>query len=408
MHGFSPQRLEQVTAILQSFVDRGEVAGAVALVNRHGHDVFEAAVGAQTLATSTPMSRRTVFRLASMTKPIVAAALLTFVAEGRLGLFDPIAELAPEFADPKVMKDPTGAADDVKASPRPITVHDVLTYRMGTGWGPTSFGLQIFALAASPIAQALRVKNRVLGPDDWMRALAEIPLQFPPGARWQYHVAGDVLGVLVARLGGNSLEDVLRERIFEPLGMKDTSFVVRGENVARLATLYVKKREGTGFNVADDAAASLWSSEPVFPSGAAGLVGTADDYQRFGRMLVGQGELDGRRVLPRKLVEAMTTDYLTPQQHDDPFSSFDRYDQDGSEAWTHRGFGYGLSVRTSRVGWGPNVGSFFWPGAFGTTWTADPSEGLMMTLLVQLVSANPFYTPIAEAFTEAVYRALDD
>ncbi|HEX7665459.1 MAG TPA: serine hydrolase domain-containing protein, partial [Polyangiaceae bacterium] len=190
--------------------------------------------------------------------------------------------------------------------------------------------------------------------------------------------------------------------------MIDTAFTIPEDKVGRMAALYAKKRDGSDFNVADPPAGSLWGKPPVFPSGAAGLVSTADDYQRFARMILGQGILDGERVLPRKLVEAMTTDALTPEQHRDPFAPFDRFDLDGSEAWTHRGFGYGLAPRTSRVGFGPSVGSVFWPGAFGTTWNADRQERLATTLLVQQVSMNPFYTRHDEAFTEAVYRAIDD
>jgi CubicO group peptidase (beta-lactamase class C family) len=134
----------------------------------------------------------------------------------------------------------------------------------------------------------------------------------------------------------------------------------------------------------------------------------ADDYQRFGRMLLGKGKLDGVRLLSRKTVEAMTTDYLTPEQHSHPFFAFDRYDADRSGMWSNRGFGYGIAVRTRRIGLGPSVGSLSWPGAFGTTWVADPQENLMATLLLQVASVNPFYTQIGEDFFTLTYQAITD
>lgn len=169
------------------------------------------------------------------------------------------------------------------------------------------------------------------------------------------------------------------------------------------------RKTATGeLTVADHPQSTDRAETPLFPSGGAGLVSTANDYQRFGRMLLGKGQLDGARLLSRKTVEAMTTDYLTPEQHTHPFFEFDRYDADRSEMWTNRGFGYGVAVRTRQVGLGPGVGSFGWPGAFGTTWIADPKEILMATLLLQVGSANPFYTQVGEDFVTLTYQAICD
>jgi CubicO group peptidase (beta-lactamase class C family) len=308
-----------------------------------------------------------------------------------------------------VMRDPHGSPDDVYPSPRAITLHDLLTYRLGIGWGESSLRSRLFAMTAAPIADALLIPGAEhLAPDDWMARLGEFPLLNEPGADWRYQVASDILGVLIARITGKTLETALRERIFEPLGMVDTSFAVPAEKRHRLATLYAQAPEG-GLTMRDHPQATFWAEPPLFPSGAAGLVSTADDYQRFGRMLLNKGELDGVRLLSRKTVEAMTIDYLTPEQHTHTSSASDRCHIDGSaEMWDNWGFSYGVAVRTRRIGLGPSVGSFYWPGAFGTTWMADPQEDLMATLLLQVVGANPFYTQVGEDFLALTYQAIAD
>ncbi|HLI71930.1 MAG TPA: serine hydrolase domain-containing protein, partial [Ktedonobacteraceae bacterium] len=164
-----------------------------------------------------------------------------------------------------------------------------------------------------------------------------------------------------------------------------------------------------GLTVRDHPQRTRWAEPPLFPSGAGGLVSTADDYQRFGRMLLNRGELDGVRILSRKTVEAMTTDYLTPEQHTHRSLEFDRYDVDRAAGmWDNWGFGYGVAVRTRRLGLGPGPGSFYWPGVFGTTWIADPQEDLMATLLTQTQQANPFYPQIVEDFLMLTYQAISD
>jgi CubicO group peptidase (beta-lactamase class C family) len=308
-----------------------------------------------------------------------------------------------------VMRDANGSPDDVYPSPRAITLHDLLTYRLGIGWGKSSLRPRIFAMMAAPMADAMQVLDAPrLAPNAWMARLSEFPLLNEPGAVWRYQVASDILGVLLARVTGKPLETFLRERLFEPLGMLDTSFSVPAEKRNRLATLYAPTPNGE-LTVRDHPQSTLWAKPPLFPSGGGGLVSTADDYQRFGRMLLNQGQLDGVRILSRKTVEAMTTDYLTPEQHTHNIFSFDRYDIDRSAGmWDNWGFGYGVAVRTHRIGLGPSVGSFYWPGAFGTTWIADPQEGLMATLLPQIVGTNPFYTQLSEDFLTMTYQAISD
>jgi CubicO group peptidase (beta-lactamase class C family) len=402
--GLSQERLGRLSSVLHGYVERGEIPGMVALIHRHGEEAYAETIGWQDREAQFPIQRDTLFRIMSMTKPVTTVAALMLVEEGRIRLYDPVDAWLPELAHPMVMRDPAGSPEEVYPAPRSITLHDLLTYRLGIGWGTSSLWPRIFALM--PYPPRLEQGER-LDPDAWMARLGALPLLYEPGERWLYQVASDVLGVLIARIANQPLETVLRERIFDPLSMVDTSFWVPLEKRSRLAVLYTKGPTGE-LTVADHPQSTGWAEPPLFPSGGAGLVSTADDYQRFGRMLLGKGNLDGVRLLSRKTVEAMTTDYLTPEQHTHPFFEFDRYDADRSEMWTNRGFGYGVAVRTRQVGLGPSVSSFGWPGAFGTTWIADPKEDLMATLLLQVGSANPFYTQVGEDFVTLTYQAICD
>ena len=401
--GLSPERLRRLNNVLQGYVERSEIAGIVALIHRYDQEAYVATIGWQDKEAQLPIKRDTIFRLASMTKPITTVAALTLVEEGKLRLYDPVNAWLPELANRMVMRDANGSPDDVYPASRSITLHDLLTYRLGIGWGKSSLRPRIFALTSAPLA----AQAEPFDPDTWMGRLGELPLLYEPGARWLYHVASDILGVLIARITGKPLETFLRECLFDPLGMGDTSFAVPPEKRSRLATLYAQAPEG-GLTMRDHPQTAAWAEPPLFPSGGGGLVSTVDDYQRFGRMLLNKGELDGVRILSRKTVEAMTTDYLTPEQHTHSSFEFDRLDADRSGMWDNRGFGYGVAVRTKRIGLGPSVGSFFWPGAFGTTLMADPQEHLMATLLLQVVSANPFYTQIGEDFLALTYQAISD
>jgi CubicO group peptidase (beta-lactamase class C family) len=404
--GFSQERLSRLSNALEGYVERGEFAGIVTLIHRHGELAQVDTIGWQDQEARLPMQRDTIVRIASMTKPITAVAALTLVEEGKIRLFDPVEKWLPELANRMVMRDPNGALDDVYPSPRSITLHDLLTYRPGLGWGKSSLGPGLLALTAAPIADALQIPNtECLAPDAWMARIGEFPLAYEPGARWLYHTASDILGVLLARITGKPLERVLRERVFEPLGMVDTSFVVPHEKRSRLSVLYGPAPQG-GLAVQDHSQTTGWAEPPIFASGGAGLVSTADDYLRFGRMLLGKGDVNGVHILLRKTVETITTDYLTPEQHTHATFAFST-----NEMWARRGFGYGVQVLTKQTGSGPSVGSISWPGGLGTAWYVDPQEDLVAIILLQFQNAivgADWRSKIGEDFLTLTYQAIND
>ncbi|WP_157393502.1 serine hydrolase domain-containing protein [Nocardia terrae] len=402
MNGFSAEGLNKVSEVLDGYVERGDVAGAVAMIYRHGKLVQVDAVGHRDRAAGLPMRRDTIFRIASMTKPITAVAALTLVDEGLIGLHDPVDAWLPELADRQVMRDPDGSPEDVVPAERPITLEDLLTYRFGLGWGRSSLAPRLFALTADPIASAIGVADAErLAPDEWLRAVGELPLIGQPGSLWRYHTASDILGILISRITGRPLETVLRERILDPLGMSDTGFVVPESKRDRLSVLY-----GPDSTELDRPATTAWGEQPLFPSGGAGLVSTVDDYARFAHMLLGGGALNGVRILSAELVEALRTDYLTPEQHAvSPFNP-----PLGQGIWDDQGFGYGVRIQTGPGAGIPAVGTLSWPGGLGTAWYADPENDLVALLFVQsanIIIAAEWRSPLGDDFLTGVYSALE-
>ncbi|HEY4026144.1 MAG TPA: serine hydrolase domain-containing protein, partial [Candidatus Dormibacteraeota bacterium] len=286
--GFSSKRLTRVRDLLERHVDAGEVPGAVAVVARHGEVHIEATgnLAFEGAGSRTPMAGDTICRLASTTKPIVAACAMTLVEDCTLRLDDPVDALLPELADMTVLVDPNGPLEATVPAERPITLRDLLTYRLGTGMVPAERG-------TIPISDALDALERgegpgdpgPPGPDEWIRRLGTLPLVYQPGERWMYNTAANVTVVLIARATGMSFGDALRERICEPLGMKDTAFSVGGESISRLATAYVLD-DATGELVVEDGPDGHWSRPPAFESGGGGLVSTADDYLAFASALL--------------------------------------------------------------------------------------------------------------------------
>src|SRR4051794_35039413 len=272
---------------------------------RHGEVHVEATgtLAFEGAGAEVPMAGDTIVRMASMTKPIVAACAMTLVEDCTLRLDDPVDDLLPELADMTVLADPDGPLEDTVAAKRPITLRDLLTFTLGTGMVPAEPG-------TVPISDALNALDQQPPPDEWMRRLGALPLVHQPGERWMYETAADVTGVLIARATGMSFGDALRERICDPLGMNDTGFSVGGERLGRLATAYERDNAATGEPVVEDRPDGRWSRPPAFESGGGGLVSTADDYLAFAAALLAGGSRHGEQVLSRPSVTLMTSDHL--------------------------------------------------------------------------------------------------
>jgi CubicO group peptidase (beta-lactamase class C family) len=397
--GLSATRLARMHDFMTSFVEHGEVPGLVTLISRRS-EVHVDAIGVQTIGESAPMQRDTIFRISSMTKPIIAAATMILVEECKLQLDDPVDRWLPELADRQVLQRLDGPLDDTVPAQRPITVRDLLTFRMG-------FGQMMASPDAYPILKAAHAQKIGMGPpkptempapDEWIRRLGSLPLMYQPGERWMYNTGSDVLGVLVARVSGQPLETFLRERLFEPLGMKDTSFSVPEDSLDRLATSYWTDAASGKLVVYDEARSGQWSQPPAFPSGAAGLVSTIDDYLAFGQMMLSWGKYRDLRILSRPTVELMTTDQLTPEQKavSGLFPGF----------FDSRGWGLGLSIVTRRDDIASVPGRYGWDGGLGTSWYSDPKEEMVIILMTQSAWSSP--KPPNVYFWTLAYQAIDD
>jgi CubicO group peptidase (beta-lactamase class C family) len=348
------------------------------------------------------MRRDTIFRISSMTKPITAAATMMLVEECKLRLDEPIDRWLPELAERLVLKRLDGPLDDTVPAKRPITVRDLLTFRMG-------FGQMMAPPDAYPILRAANEQQIGMGPpspssmpapDEWIRRLGQLPLMHQPGERWMYNTGADVLGVLIARASGQPLEAFLRERIFEPLGMKDSGFSVSAASLDRLATSYWTNPETGGLVVYDAAEGGQWSRPPAFPSGAAGLVSTIDDYLAFGQMMLNQGKHESSRILSRLSVELMTTDQLTPEQKAMSGLVPGYFDS--------HGWGFGVSMVTRRDGIAAVPGRYGWDGGMGTSWYSDPKEEMVTILMTQRAWTSPSPPDVCLDFWTSAYQAIDD
>jgi CubicO group peptidase (beta-lactamase class C family) len=390
---------------MAGYVERGEVPGIVTLVSRRG-ETHVGAFGVKSIeGTETfgsgPMQRNTIFRIASLTKPITAAAAMILVEECKLRLDQPVDRLLPELANRKVLKRLDGPLDDTVPAKRPITVRDLLTFRMG-------FGSVMAQPDSFPIQRAMRElriggdgpphPSKAPGTDEWLRRLSTLPLMNQPGERWMYNTGSDVLGILVERASGQSFDAFLRERIFEPLGMKDTGFSVPAEKLDRLAGCYSFNHESRAFELYDGISGSEWSVPPAFPSGAGGLVSTVDDYLAFCRMMLNKGHYEGKRILSRPSVELMTMDHLTPEQ------------KVGAEIFfgENSGWGFGMAVYTRRDDLSAVPGRFGWDGGLGTSGYSDPREDLVGVLMTQRLMDSPEPPGVFLDFWTSVYQAIDD
>jgi len=398
--GLSRERLVRLRTSMTGYVERGEVPGIVTLVSRHGEAHVEA-IGNMSFDGPEQVARDTIFRIASMSKPITAAATMIQVEEGKLRLSDAVEKWLPELADRKVLSRIDAPLDQTVSAHRPITVRDLLTFTMGFGvlFTPADEYPILSAANAQQIGMMPPRRQITLDPDEWIRRLGMLPLMYQPGERWLYGTGYDVLSVLIARVSGQPLETFLRERIFEPLGMKDTGFSVPADNLGRLASCYIPNPATGTLELFDGGEQSRWSRPPIFPSGADGLVSTLDDYLAFAQMMLNQGKYGNERILSRLSVEVMTTDQLTPAQKAvsslPPLPGFFE---------TH-GWGFGVGIVTRRDDLALVPGRFGWDGSLGTSWFSDPKEDLVGILLTQRVLTT---LDVLRDFSALVYQAIDD
>ena len=387
--GFSGERLGRMHGVMAGHVERGTVPGLVALVSRRG-EVRVDAIGTLAFGSTAPMRRDTIFRIASVTKPVTAAAAMILVEECRLRLDDPVDPWLPELANRRVLRRIDGPIDDTVPARRPITVRDLLTFRSGYG------AVMVFP-ERYPIQMAMAEAGVAPGPqlpafpaDELMRRYGSLPLLHQPGEQWRYNSGSDILGVLIARASGRTLGAFLRERIFSPLRMEDTGFSVPESTLNRLATCYRMNFTNGAIEVFDQARGGRFARPPVFESGAGGLVSTVDDCLAFGRMMLSQGAFGRERILSRPSVELMTTDQLTAGQKaaSDFFPGF----------WDSRGWGFGLSIVTRRDDVAGTPGRYGWDGGYGTSMYIDPGEGLVGILMTQRLWESPIPPAIQRDF----------
>jgi CubicO group peptidase (beta-lactamase class C family) len=351
-----------IDEIVAAAVEQRQAPGVVAAV-ACGDNVHVSVAGSMAVGGAA-MQRNTLFRIASISKPMTAAAVLSLVDDGLLALDEPVERLLPELADRRVLRSPDGPLEDTVPARRRITVRDLLTFTWGFGMqGAIFVAPEPWPILTATIERELSTFGppqpaSTPDPDTWMTRLGELPLLVQPGEMWLYQSGSQVLGVLAARAAGVPLEEVLRQRVFAPLGMLDTAF--HAADTGRLATAY--EHRGGRLEVSDPPDGQ-WSLPPAFPDGGAGLVSSVDDVVAFGRMLLRHGE----PVLEPATVAAMTRDQLTPVQRANKWPGFDLLEG--------RGWGYGVSVLDD--------GRCSWDGGFGTAWSNVPSQDLTIVVLTQ-------------------------
>ena len=386
--GMSAERLERVGEMIQRAIDAKQISGAVTVVARRGRVAHFEARGLMNIKANTPMRKDAIFPIASMTKPVTGVAILMLVEEGKIRLADPVSRFVPEFKEAKVAvrrSDSAGEEGDIYTVPanREVTVHDLITHTSGLGSGG----------AASEATSRIAPRDETGTVADWAAALGAAPLDFQPGTRWAYSgLAGiDTLGRIVEVASGLTFDEFLRQRIFEPLGMKDTAFSVPEDKKQRVVTLYRRTPDGLELR-----AVPAWLATTTLHGGGGGLWSTAEDYLQFAQMLVNGGELNGTRLLGPRTVALMASNHVG-----------DLYEKAGRVGGSP-GKGFGLTVDVVLDGVAArgdhrSTGSFGWGGAFGTAWWVDPREDLTAILMVQTPGG-----PLRVDFQNAIMQAIVD
>jgi CubicO group peptidase (beta-lactamase class C family) len=395
--GFSSERLDRLHAVMQQKVDQKQLAGIVTLLARHGKVVEERTYGKKDIASGAPMTKDTIFRIFSMTKPVTGVAMMILYEEGKWQSSDPISKYIPEFAQLKVFKGVDQAGKILVEDPvHPPTMRELMTHTAGFTYG-------IFG--NSPVDK-MYMDQRVWQSQslkDMIDKLAKTPLLYQPGTRWVYSASMDIQGYIIEKLSGQSLPDFVQQRILGPLGMKDSGFFVPKEKRNRFATLYAADQKGGLIPSAAEGNAPVtnYAAQPSMPSGGGGMVSTAEDYLRFAQMLLNQGELDGVRILAPATVQLMTSNHLAPSLMTGEFSAGPEKIRPGM------GWGYDCAVFSDPLQADEVVGkgTFFWWGAADTWFWVDPTNDLIFVGMTQLMygPAAPYMEGLSRP---PVYQAL--
>jgi CubicO group peptidase (beta-lactamase class C family) len=374
----------------------GLFPGAVWLVAL-GDDVSVDMIGTQAIGGSAPMQRDTIFRIASMTKAVTAACVMMLIEEGKIELDAPAHRWLPELANRRVLRRIDGPLDDTVPAKRDITVRDLLAYTLGFGM---LFG------NPPPIQQRIDELQLVVGkpipltphsPDEWIKLFATLPLMNQPGEAWRYTAGSLLQGVLVRRASGQDFDAFMQERIFEPLGMKDTGFFVPPDKLNRYAGCGNFTEQGNKTRIDKDGAESAYAKPPVFPAGDAGLVSTVDDYLIFARMLLNGGKHGNKQILRAESVREMTRDQITPEQKSASAKNF------FPGFFDTQGWGYGLAISTAPDAISKVPGRYGWMGGFGTDFIVDPNRALISIVMTQ--SSDYLFNGARERFSSELYTA---
>jgi CubicO group peptidase (beta-lactamase class C family) len=396
--GFSSERLERLHQLIQGEVDQKQLAGAITLLARHGKIIDYHTYGLRDLATGAPMTKDTIFRDYSMTKPVTGVAMMILYEQGKWLPNDPIAKYIPEFSHLKVYQGVDADGKPILVDPdHAPTMRELMSHTAGFTYG--FFG-------DTPVDKMYRQANLFAAKNlgEFIDKLAELPLLYQPGKGWTYSVSMDIEGYIVEKLSGQSLPDFFRDRIFVPLGMRDAGFYVPAEKRSRFVTLYTTAPEG-GIEPlhGQGIGASPYAAQPTMPSGGGGLVSTAEDYYRFAQMMANGGELNGARILAPATLKLMTSNHLP------------------KELLTGQ-FGIGLQVMRPGFGYGYNCavifdppeanlpdgkGTFFWDGAAGTWFWVDPTNDVVFIGMIQRM-LGPASPSLEYESRPAVYQALVD
>lgn len=397
--GLCPRRLAQIGPHFQKYIDEAKLSGVLTLVARKGQLAYLDVRGTMDIESGKALAQDAIFRIYSMTKPVTSVAAMMLYEEGRFQLDDPISRYLPAFADARVYTGGSARKPETVAAERSITFRDLFTHTSGLTYG---------FMGTSPVDAMYRLNEldggtTQLSTAEFMNRLAQMPLQFHPGTRWNYSMSTDVLGHLVEVISGMALDEFFRTRIFDPLGMIDTGFSIPARDADRLTTNYSRRKDGS-LHVADAPKTSRYLKQRAFLSGGGGLASTAADYLRFSSMLLNKGELDGARLLGRKTVDYMTCNHL-PSGGDltsmgQPVFSETSYDGIG--------FGLGFSVmldpaKAQVVG---TPGEYAWGGMASTMFWVDPREEMIGMLLTQLMPSSSY--PLRREMKVLSYQALTD